>query len=42
MRAWVIGLTVLGIVFPLMGLTMLVVWLSDRVLFSPGKIPSTR
>jgi len=42
MRAWVIGLTALGIVFPLMGLTMLVVWLSDRVLFSPGRIASTR
>jgi uncharacterized iron-regulated membrane protein len=42
MRAWVIGLTALGIVFPLMGLTMLIVWLSDRVLFSPGKIASTR
>ena len=42
MRAWAIGMTVLGIVFPLMGLTMLIVWLSDRVLFSPGKIASTR
>jgi len=42
MRAWAIGLTALGIVFPLMGLTMLIVWLSDRVLFSPGRIASTR
>ncbi|SAL39198.1 peptidase [Caballeronia sordidicola] len=42
MRAWAIGLTALGIVFPMMGLTMLAVWLSDRVLFNPGRIASTR
>jgi uncharacterized iron-regulated membrane protein len=42
MRAWVVGLTALGIVFPMMGLTMLIVWISDRVLFSPGKVASTR
>ena len=42
MRAWVSGLTALGIVFPMMGLTMLIVWISDRLLFSPGKVASTR
>ncbi|KQR87113.1 peptidase [Burkholderia sp. Leaf177] len=42
MRAWIVGMAALGIVFPLMGLTMLAVWLSDRVLFSPGRIASTR
>ena len=42
MRAWVGGLAALGIVFPLMGLTMLIVWISDRLLFSPGKVASTR
>lgn len=30
MRAWVIGLGLLGMVFPMMGATMLVVWLLDR------------
>lgn len=33
MRVWRGGLTVLGIVFPLMGATMLVVWISDRIAF---------
>jgi uncharacterized iron-regulated membrane protein len=33
MRGWISGLVVLGIVFPLMGATMLVVWLADRVVF---------
>jgi uncharacterized iron-regulated membrane protein len=42
MRAWVGGLTALGIVFPMMGLTMLLVWLSDRALFSSGKVAGTR
>ncbi len=32
MRAWKTGLVVLGIVFPLMGLTLLIVWLVDRTL----------
>ena len=32
MRAWAAGLVVLGIVFPLMGLTIVAVWLLDRVL----------
>ncbi|HEV7834199.1 MAG TPA: PepSY domain-containing protein [Caballeronia sp.] len=38
MRAWIGGLTALGIVFPMMGLTMLIVWIWDRLLFSPGKV----
>ncbi|CAN7325057.1 PepSY-associated TM helix domain-containing protein [Caballeronia sp. LjRoot31] len=42
MRAWVGGLTALGIVFPMMGLTMLIVWISDRLLFSPRKVADTR
>ncbi len=42
MRAWVGGLTALGIVFPMMGLTMLIVWISDRMLFSPGRVAGTR
>ncbi|WP_250527451.1 PepSY domain-containing protein [Caballeronia sp. GAWG2-1] len=33
MRAWKTGLALLGIVFPLMGLTMLAVWLMDRLMF---------
>ncbi|SAL42001.1 PepSY-associated TM helix domain-containing protein [Caballeronia telluris] len=33
MRAWKSGLTMLGLVFPLMGLTMLIVWVSDRLVF---------
>ncbi|WP_028218683.1 PepSY-associated TM helix domain-containing protein [Paraburkholderia oxyphila] len=32
MRAWIAALVVLGIVFPLMGLTIVAVWLADRVL----------
>lgn len=42
MRVWVGGLTALGIVFPMMGLTMLIVWISDRLLFSSGKIAGAR
>lgn len=42
MRAWAGGLTALGIVFPMMGLTMLIVWISDRLLFSPGKVAGVR
>ncbi|KVH54568.1 peptidase [Burkholderia sp. MSMB1072] len=33
MRGWVAGLVLLGIVFPLMGLTLVAVWLLDRLLF---------
>ncbi|MFM0058851.1 PepSY domain-containing protein [Paraburkholderia phytofirmans] len=33
MRGWKIGLVLLGIVFPLMGATLLAVWLADRAIF---------
>ncbi|CAE6808903.1 PepSY-associated TM helix domain-containing protein [Paraburkholderia haematera] len=33
MRGWKTGLVLLGIVFPLMGATLLAVWLADRTLF---------
>jgi uncharacterized iron-regulated membrane protein len=33
MRGWKTGLVLLGIVFPLMGLTLLAVWLADRTIF---------
>ncbi|HEY8607862.1 MAG TPA: PepSY domain-containing protein [Noviherbaspirillum sp.] len=33
MRAWIIALTLLGVVFPLMGVTLLQVWAADRLLF---------
>jgi uncharacterized iron-regulated membrane protein len=33
MRAWKTGLVLLGMVFPLMGATMLVVWVLDRTIF---------
>ncbi|WGY70290.1 PepSY domain-containing protein [Burkholderia cepacia] len=33
MRGWVTGLVLLGIVFPLMGITIVAVWLVDRLLF---------
>lgn len=33
MRGWIAGLVLLGIVFPLMGLTIVAVWLIDRLLF---------
>ncbi|SDI56588.1 PepSY-associated TM helix domain-containing protein [Paraburkholderia phenazinium] len=33
MRGWRTGLVLLGLVFPLMGATMLAVWLADRTLF---------
>jgi uncharacterized iron-regulated membrane protein len=42
MRAWIVGLTALGIVFPMMGLTMLIVWISDRLLFSSARVAGTR
>jgi uncharacterized iron-regulated membrane protein len=34
MRAWKAGLVVLGMVFPLMGATILAVWIADRLVFS--------
>ncbi len=33
MRGWIAGLVLLGIVFPLMGATIVAVWLIDRLLF---------
>jgi uncharacterized iron-regulated membrane protein len=33
MRGWKAGLVLLGIVFPLMGATLLAVWLADRTIF---------
>ncbi|AOJ27701.1 PepSY-associated TM helix domain-containing protein [Burkholderia seminalis] len=33
MRGWIAGLVLLGIVFPLMGITIVAVWLVDRLLF---------
>ncbi|AWG29621.1 PepSY-associated TM helix domain-containing protein [Burkholderia cenocepacia] len=33
MRGWLAGLVLLGLVFPLMGLTIVAVWLLDRLLF---------
>ncbi|WP_423761476.1 PepSY-associated TM helix domain-containing protein [Burkholderia sp. NLJ2] len=33
MRGWIAGLVLLGIVFPLMGMTIVAVWLIDRLLF---------
>ncbi|MGS0896030.1 PepSY-associated TM helix domain-containing protein [Burkholderia stagnalis] len=33
MRGWIAGLALLGIVFPLMGATIVAVWLVDRLLF---------
>ncbi|RQR59910.1 PepSY domain-containing protein [Burkholderia sp. Bp9125] len=33
MRGWIAGLVLLGIVFPMMGLTIVGVWLIDRLLF---------
>ncbi|WP_026471118.1 PepSY-associated TM helix domain-containing protein [Alkanindiges illinoisensis] len=34
MLSWKVGLVILGIIFPLMGVSLLVVWLIDRLLFS--------
>ncbi|ALK33235.1 PepSY-associated TM helix domain-containing protein [Burkholderia plantarii] len=34
MRAWIAGLVLLGLVFPLMGASLVAVWLVDRLLFS--------
>jgi uncharacterized iron-regulated membrane protein len=33
MRAWKVGLVFLGVLFPLMGTSMLAVWIADRALF---------
>jgi uncharacterized iron-regulated membrane protein len=33
MRGWLTGLVILGVVFPLMGATIVAVWVVDRMLF---------
>ncbi len=33
MRGWIAGLVFLGIVFPLMGASIVAVWLADRLVF---------
>ncbi|KWF21275.1 PepSY-associated TM helix domain-containing protein [Burkholderia pseudomultivorans] len=40
MRGWVAALVLLGIVFPLMGLTIVAVWLVDRLLFGRAARPA--
>ncbi|MCA7083109.1 PepSY domain-containing protein [Cupriavidus sp. DB3] len=40
MRAWIAGLAVLGAIFPLMGITMLLVWLIDRLVHRAAGVPS--
>lgn len=42
MRAWKAALVVLGIVFPLMGLTLVGVWLIDRAMFDTRAIRKAR
>ncbi|PQV54600.1 PepSY domain-containing protein [Paraburkholderia sp. BL21I4N1] len=36
MRGWKTGLVLLGMIFPLMGATLLAVWLADRTIFGRG------
>ncbi len=38
MRAWAIGLGLLGAVFPMMGVTLLAVWLLDRRIAGAGSV----
>ncbi|WP_144110409.1 PepSY-associated TM helix domain-containing protein [Paraburkholderia sp. BCC1886] len=40
MRGWKTGLVLLGIVFPLMGLTLLAVWLADRMVATRVRRPA--
>ena len=40
MRGWKAALVVLGIVFPLMGVTLVAVWVADRVLFGRAAEPA--
>lgn len=40
MRAWIAGLALLGAIFPLMGITMLLVWLIDRLVARTAGVPS--
>ncbi|MEN7529033.1 PepSY domain-containing protein [Cupriavidus sp. DL-D2] len=39
MRAWVIGLGLLGVIFPMMGVTLLVVWCIDRKVARGNGVP---
>ncbi|APA88490.1 PepSY domain-containing protein [Paraburkholderia sprentiae WSM5005] len=39
MRGWKAGLVLLGILFPLMGATLVAVWLLDRLVFARGSRP---
>ncbi|WP_153076395.1 PepSY-associated TM helix domain-containing protein [Paraburkholderia bonniea] len=41
LRGWKTGLVLLGLVFPLMGVTLLAVWLVDRTLFRSTKAAAT-
>ena len=36
MRGWKAGMVIIGMVFPLMGMTLIAVWLADRVIFGPS------
>ncbi|MEZ0603357.1 PepSY-associated TM helix domain-containing protein [Paraburkholderia sp. IW21] len=40
MRGWKTGLVLLGIVFPLMGATLLAVWIADRAIFARASHPA--
>lgn len=40
MRGWKIALVLLGIIFPLMGLTLIAVWLIDRTVFGRSAEPA--
>jgi uncharacterized iron-regulated membrane protein len=42
MRACFGGLSALGFVFPMIGSTMLLVWISERLLFASGKVARRR
>ncbi|WP_249221365.1 PepSY domain-containing protein [Cupriavidus sp. KK10] len=42
MRAWLVGLGLLGLVFPMTGVTLLLVWLIDRVVARVTGVPKTR
>ncbi|WP_144141289.1 PepSY-associated TM helix domain-containing protein [Paraburkholderia sp. BCC1884] len=40
MRSWKIGLVLLGVVFPLMGVTLVAVWIVDRAIVGRGSRPA--
>ncbi|TCG03121.1 peptidase, partial [Paraburkholderia steynii] len=39
MRGWKLGLVLLGLVFPLMGVTLVAVWFADRMIFGRSSQP---